>query len=384
DRRQQMKFRCERDDLLEAVQFASRAISNRATLPVLSGLRIEASEEGYVQVAATDLELTMETSFKAGVDEPGTVIVPGRLFGDMTRSLGAGQVSLASGEAEVEIGSGRGQFRVKALAPDDYPALPIEERGDGSGVAVEIDGSLLAIALAQVVRSASGDESRQVLTGVLWEIESGSVTLAATDSYRLAVRQLEVTGGPTEVRKVILPARGLAELVRILQVDANAVRALVKDNLIVFTIGAKSEDGRGLGESVIGSRFIEGEFPNYKQLIPSGYPNALTVDREQLLEVVKRVGLLAQNNMPVKLQLGGELEVSAHTPDVGEGQEVLDAGYEGDSLVIAFNPQFLYDGGSAIRTDKVILEAGDGLKPAILRGESDTSFTYLLMPVRLS
>jgi DNA polymerase-3 subunit beta len=379
-----MKFRCERDDLLEAVQFASRAISNRATLPVLSGLRIEASEEGFVHVAATDLELTMQTSFQAGVDEPGLVIVPGRLFGDMVRSLGAGQVSLASGDAEVEIGSGRGRFRVKALAPDDYPALPIEERGDEAALAVEIDGAMLAIALSQVVRSASPDESRQVLTGVLWEIEAGSVTLAATDSYRLAVRRMDVAGGPTEVRKVILPARGLAELVRILQAEAEAVRAVVKDNLIVFAIGSRSEDGRGLGESVIGSRFIEGEFPNYKQLIPSGYANALTVEREPLLDVVKRVGLLAQNNMPVKLQLGSELEVSAHTPDVGEGQEIIDAGYEGDPLVIAFNPQFLYDGGSAIRTEKLILEAGDGLKPAILRGESDPSFTYLLMPVRLS
>lgn len=379
-----MKFRCERDDLLEAVQFASRAISNRATLPVLSGLRIEASEEGFVHVAATDLELTMQTSFQAGIDEPGLVIVPGRLFGDMSRSLGAGQVSLASGEAEVEIGSGRGRFRVKALAPDDYPALPIEERGDDVALAVEIDGAMLAIALSQVVRSASADESRQVLTGVLWEIESGSVTLAATDSYRLAVRRMDVIGGPAEVRKVILPARGLAELVRILQAEADAVRAVVKDNLIVFSMGSKSQDGSGLGGSVIGSRFIEGEFPNYKQLVPSGYQNALTVEREPLLDVVKRVGLLAQNNMPVKLQLGAELEVSAHTPDVGEGQEIIDASYEGDPLVIAFNPQFLHDGGSAIRTEKLILEAGDGLKPAILRGESDPSFTYLLMPVRMS
>ena len=120
-----MKFRCERDDVLGAVQFASRAISNRATLPVLSGLRIEASEEGRVRVAATDLELTMETTFQAAVDEPGRAIVPGRLFGEMTRSLASGQVSVAATDAEVEIGSGRGQFRVKALTPDDYPALPI-------------------------------------------------------------------------------------------------------------------------------------------------------------------------------------------------------------------------------------------------------------------
>jgi DNA polymerase III subunit beta len=379
-----MKFRCERDDLLEAVQFASRAISNRATLPVLSGLRIEAFEDGRVAVAATDLELTMETSFQAGVDEPGKAIVPGRLFGDMSRSLGAGQVSVAGGEAEVEIGSGRGQFRVKALVPDDYPALPIEDRDDsGDRISVELDATTLGTALSQVIRSASPDETRQVLTGVLWELESGSLTLAATDSYRLAVKALQVAGGPAAPAKVIVPARTLGELARALQASAT-VKAVVSDNLISFVLGPGGEAGSGRGESVIGSRFIEGEFPNYRQLIPEGYSNKLTVDREALLEVSRRVGLLAQNNLPVKLHLGSELEVSAHTPDIGEGQEILDADYVGDSLVIAFNPNFLNDGASAITSERVVLEAADGLKPAILRGEEDPGFTYLLMPVRLS
>ena len=374
-----MKFRCERDDLLEAVQFASRAVSNRATLPVLSGLRIEARESGEVVVGATDLELTMQTVFRAGVDEPGKSIVPGRLFGEMARSLGAGSVSLAAGEGEVEIGSGRGQFRVKTLAADDYPALPVDEV-DVEGVQVELEGSALATALSQVVRAASADESRQILTGVLWEIESGHVTLAATDSYRLAVRNLDVSGGPSEARKVILPARALGELARALQGGGRVV-ALARDNLMSFSI----ESGEGVpGASVIGSRFIEGEFPNYRQLLPEGYPNALMVDRESLLEVIRRVGLLAQNNLPVKLRLDSELEISAHTPDVGEGQEVLDTEYRGEPMVIAFNPQFLNDGVSVIQADRLVLQALDGLKPAILRGEGDDGFTYLLMPVRLS
>lgn len=381
-----MKFRCERDDLLESVLFTTRAISNRATLPVLSGLRVEATESGEVRVAATDLELTIETSFKAGVDEPGKVIVPGRLFGEMSRSLAAGQVSLMTGEGEVEIGSGRGQFRVKSLASDDYPALPGEDgAGAPDAIRIELTGPELATALAQVVKSASPDESRQVLTGVLWEIGADKLTLAATDSYRLAVRDLPVAGGPAETRKVILPARALSELARVLQSGAGAsLVAEVRENLISFRLAPGEQQGSGAGESVISSRFIEGEFPNYRQLLPSGYTNKLTVDRDALLEVVHRVGLLAQNNLPVKLQLGAELEVSAHTPDVGEGQEVLDASYEGEPLVIAFNPQFLHDGGSVIQQSTLRLEAGDGLKPAILKGEGDESFTYLLMPVRLS
>jgi DNA polymerase-3 subunit beta len=375
-----MKFRCERDDLLEAVQFASRAISNRATLPVLSGLKIEAREDGRVGVAATDLELTMGTALDAGVDEPGMIITPGRLLGEMSRSLSAGQVLVAGGDGDVEIDSGRGRFRMKALSAQDYPSLPTEEGDSGASMTIEIGGPELGLALAQVIRSASGDESRQILTGVLWEIEAGRLTLAATDSYRLGVKELEVSGGPEEVRRVVLPARALGELARALQAGATLVRAEVKENLIVFALVPEG----GTEKSVVGSRFIEGEFPKYRQLIPEGYSNSLRVNKDSLLEVVKRVGLLAQNNMPVKLSLGEELEVSAHTPDVGEGQEVLDAVYEGESFVIAFNPQFLIEGGAAIRGEGLVLEAGDGLKPAILRGEEDDSFTYLLMPVRLS
>lgn len=381
-----MKFRCERDELLEAVQFASRAISNRATLPVLSGLKIEAAEGGEVTLAATDLELTMESAFRAGVDEPGKVIVPGRLFGEMSRTLSSGQVSLARGEGEVEIGSGRGQFRVKTLATDDYPELPIDDRaGLEEGIALEVSQPELAVGLSQVIRSASPDESRQILTGVLWEVGPGELTLAATDSYRLAVRRFATTGAESvEPRKVVVPARGLAELSRALQGGAAEVRTVVRDNLIVFFVRTQPEKGSGAEESVIGSRFIEGEFPNYKQLIPTGYENALRVDREALLEVVRRVGLLAQNNMPVKLQLGKELEVSAHTPDVGEGQEIVDADYNGEPLVIAFNPQFLSEGAAAVQTERLVIELADGLKPAVLHGEGDESFTYLLMPVRLS
>ncbi|HEX2240046.1 MAG TPA: DNA polymerase III subunit beta [Actinomycetota bacterium] len=376
-----MKFRCERDALLEAVQFASRAISNRATLPVLSGLRIQADDAGRVDIGATDLELTMQTSLTAAVDEPGRMIVPGRLFGEMVRNLGAGQVTLAGGDGEIEISSGRGQFRVKALATDDYPALPVEGTEGSDAVSIELDGAALSVALSQVARSASGDESRQILTGVLWELSSGKLTLAATDSYRLAVRTLDVDGGGAD-RKVVLPARVLLELARAL--ERGRVKASVGENLVAFAITLPEEGDGSAVESVIASRFIEGEFPNYRQLLPEGYKNRLTVDREALLEVVRRVGLLAQNNLPVKLRLEKELEVSAHTPDVGEGQEVVDAAYEGEPLVIAFNPQFLSDGASAIQDEALVLEASDGLKPAILRGSGDESFTYLLMPVRLS
>jgi DNA polymerase-3 subunit beta len=197
----------------------------------------------------------------------------------------------------------------------------------------------------------------------------------------LAVRTLPVSGGPAESRKVVLPARALGELARALAAEGATVTALLGEHLMSFAINGSDESA---AESVIGSRFIEGEFPNYRQLIPGGYQNVLTVGREALLEVTKRVGLLAQNNLPVKMRLDPELEVSAHTPDVGEGQEVLDAEYVGDPFVIAFNPNFLNDGVSAIQGERLVLKAGDGLKAAVLQGENDDTFTYLLMPVRLS
>jgi DNA polymerase III subunit beta len=179
---------------------------------------------------------------------------------------------------------------------------------------------------------------------------------------------------------VILPARVLAELGRALQGMSGTVSIRLSPNFATFVVTGRDEQG----ELTIGSRYIEGEFPKYKQLIPQGYENVLTVDREELMEVVKRVGLLAQNNMPVKLRLNPELEISAHTPDVGEGQDVLEATYQGEPLVIAFNPRFLSDGVSAIQGEKVTLLAADGLRPAILRAEEDEDYIYLLMPVRLS
>lgn len=376
-----MKFTCERDDLLNAVQFASRAISNRATLPVLSGLRIDARDDGSVTTAATDLEITMQTGFAAKVDEPGRLVVPGRLLGEVARSLASGRVTVVGGEGELELGFGRGQFRVKTMAAEDYPGLPTEEAEDPTAVEINVDGQDLATGLAQVITACSTDESRQVLTGVLWEIDDAGVTLVATDSYRLAVRKLGASVAEAEPRRVILPARALGELARVLQGSGRPVRARVRENLVAFVIGGASE---GRDESIIASRFIEGEFPNYRQLIPQGYTNKLTVSKSVLADVIKRVGLLAQNNLPIKLRLSEEMEVSAHTPDVGEGQEIVDAQYEGEPLVIAFNPHFLNDGVTAIQNENVTLSASDGLKPAILEGEGEASYTYLLMPVRLS
>lgn len=369
-----MKVTIDQKDLAEAVAQASRAVSNRATLPVLSGLRISAN--GKVEVAATDLELTSTVAVDVESDEEGTVIVPGKMFAAMVKNLKGQTIRLYSGDGEVELQGDRATYRVKALATDDYPSLPIDSITDAVAL-FTLDAATFASAIAQTVRAASGDESRQVLTGVSLEVEGDRVTMVATDSYRLAVREMPCQHRtplerPAERVTKILPARALAEVGRLLK-KADSVQVQVGSNLATFRVGGVT----------IGARYIEGEFPNWRQLIPASYPNLLTVDRIEAIEVAKRVSLMAQNNLPVKLRMGRELEISAHTPDIGEASETFPAEYSGEEMVIAFNPQFLVDALTICEGDRVTIETSDGLKPAVISGAS-ADFRYLLMPVRLS
>jgi DNA polymerase III subunit beta len=374
-----MKVELDRKDLLQAVQRASRAVSNRATLPVLSGVRITAN--GKLEVAGTDLETTIATEVACTTGADGSVIVPSKLFAEVLKASQGETVALVGTEGEVEVHAGRSRHRVRAMSVEEYPALPVEVERPTAWT--EVSALELETALIQVTRAASSDESRYILTGVAFEVEGETLTLAATDSYRLAVKEVPLRG-LCGSHRVVVPARACREVIRLAKKRAR-VEIGFREDLVLFRIGA----------DLIGSRYIEGEFVKWRQLIPEGAANVATVEREELAAVVKRVGLMAQNNLPMKLTLGGgagglapagwkgSVEVSAHTPDIGEATEVIEAATEGDPLVIAFNPQFLLDGIGAIEGDTVRIEAADGLKPALIRSGSD-AFTYLLMPVRLS
>lgn len=374
-----MRVELDRKDLLEAVNKASRAVSNRATLPVLSGIRITAN--GKLEVAATDLELTVDAGVPCSTTVDGSAIVPSKLFRDMVKSAQGERVELIAGDGELEMHAGRSLHRVKTMAADDYPVLP----GEAPAPTDEITVSALELetVLGQVGIAASRDETRQVLTGVLFELKDGVLTIAATDSYRLAVLEGVRFEGLPGNHSVIVPGRACREVVKLAKRRAT-VRIGFREDLVTFTIGA----------DVVRSRLIEGQFPNFRQLLPDNYPNKLTVNRAAMLETLKRVGLMAQNNLPVKLTLGGAgfglygvagavVEISAHTPDVGEAAEVLEGTYDGEAQVIAFSPQYFADGLNALEGDDVTLHMADGLKPATLTG-SDGRYTYLLMPVRLS
>lgn len=363
-----MKFRCEREALAEALSTAGRAATGRTgALPVLSGLRLELVGD-QLSVTGTDLDLTIQLTLAVGGDGDGGVVLPARLAADIVRSMGAGKVEVAVDGDEVSITGGRSQFSVRPLSFDDYPKLATPTTSS-----VTLPAAAVGEALRQVVRAASTDEARPILTGVLLTAENGGLRMVATDSYRLAVRDLadhQVLGAD---QKVLVPGRALSELQRLVG-GGEELTMRLGDRDATFEVGGTR----------LSTRLIEGEFPNYRQLIPSSHPNTLTVEREPLLEAIRRVKILARDATPVRLAMGGDtLRLTAITQDVGNASEELDATYEGSELTVAFNPEYFAAGVEACSSDSITLSTLDSLKPAVVRGVGDDEYLYLLMPVRV-
>ncbi|MFZ8997353.1 MAG: DNA polymerase III subunit beta [Ilumatobacteraceae bacterium] len=364
-----MKFRCERETLADALITAGRAATSRTgTLPVLSGVRLDVGTE-MLTVTGTDLELTIQLSVPVHVDRPGTAVVPARLVGEIVRSLPAGGVEVRlESEDEMVISTGRSQFSVRPLSVTDYPMQP-----EMSGDPVTLESSVVADALRQVVRAASSDDARAILTGVLIAAEDDGVKMVATDSYRLAVRDLPQSSMLAAGQKVLVPGRALAELQRILSSGSD----------LVVRLGSR-EAVFEVGSTRLMTRLIEGEYPNYRNLLPNQYPNILTVAREALLDALRRVKILALDSTPVRLELGGDtVRLRAIAQDVGNAHEEIDARYEGTDMTIAFNPEYFAAGLDAIEGDEVTLNTIDPMKPAVLRGVGHDDYLYLLMPVRV-
>ena len=364
-----MKFRAERDVLLDAFATAARAAATRGgALPALSGVRLEVKGD-VLHLAGSDLDLTVQVEAAvAGLSE-GVCVLPARLGTDIVRALEPGAVTLSLEGSEAVISAGRSQFSVRVLPAEEFLRLP-----ESAADAVTLDAAALAAALSQVVRAASRDDARPILAGVLMTAEPAGLRLVATDSYRLAMRDLPGTTLLAEGQHVLVPARALGELGRVLS-GAQQVTLRLGADQASFEVGAVR----------VTTRLIEGEFPNYRQLVPSGYPNRLTVGKEPLLDAVRRVKLLAREATPIRLALRPDgLELTAVTHDVGQAREDLDAKYEGSEMVVAFNPEFLIDGVEAITGDEVQLDTLDALKPATVRSTENPNFLYLLMPVRVS
>jgi len=363
-----VKFRCEREALVEALSTAGRAATGRSgALPVLSGIRLELVGD-RLTVTGTDLDLTIQLTTEVGGERDGGVVVNAKLAADIVRSLNTGKVEIALEGEEVTISNGRSQFSVRPLSFDDYPKLaaPVTQ-------SVTLPSSEFGEALRQVTRAASSDEQRPILTGVLLAAEATGLRMVATDSYRLAVRDLLGQQVLAADQRVIVPGRALTELQRLVNSGPEVVMRL-GDRDAQFEVG----------NTKLTTRLIEGEFPNYAQLLPKTAMNELTVSRDDLLDAVRRVKILARDSTPVRLQMTSEvLRVEAISQDVGNAFEELDASYNGPDLTVAFNPDYLVSGLEACSGEKVVLSTTDALKPAVVRGEGISDYLYLLMPVRV-
>ncbi|CAN5290155.1 DNA polymerase III subunit beta [soil metagenome] len=365
-----MKFRCERDTLVEALGAAGRAVANRGgALPVLAGVRVDL-QGNRLRLTGSDLELTIEVDVEVAGERDGLAVLPSRIASDLVRSLGDPRVEVVIEDDEATITAGRFVSSLRLLPADEFPrlSLPADE-------AVTLVGADFAAALHQVVPAASADDARPILTGVLLAAEEGGLRLVATDSYRLAVRDLPGTTVLREGQSVLVPSRALRELERILGAHEEMTLRL-GEREATFEVGGVR----------LTTRLIEGDFPNYRGLIPASHPNRLTVGREALGEAVRRVKLMAREpNTPVRLSMNGDgLELVAITQDVGQAHERLDADYAGEELTVAFNPDYLLSGVDVTPGDEITLDTVDAQKPAVIRSVGAQEFLYLLMPVRVS
>jgi DNA polymerase-3 subunit beta len=364
-----LKISVPREELTRQLGVVSRAASTRTTVQVLAGILLRA-EGGRLELAATDMEISLRSSLEAEVGSEGAVVVPSKLLADLVRLLPAEEVSIEhrSGEGVVEIVSGAASYKLHTYNAEDFPRLP-----ETTGVELmSIDADAVLETAGRVSRAASRDESRPVLTGILVRFEGQNLVMAATDSYRLAVKETSMGSNGPEL-DAIVPARALGELTRIAQ-GAGGLQIGVQENQVLF-----ATDG-----ILLTTRRIEGQFPNYRQLLPETFEHELALPRDELLEVVRRVSVMAQRNAPIRLRFAeGELTVSAQTQDVGEARETMPAPFASDPLEIGFNPEFLRDGIESVEGDELRLKLISSLRPAVIQGEGD-DFSYLIMPIRLA
>ena len=363
-----MKVTCSREEFVSRLGVVSRAVSTRSSVQILAGVLMDAAA-GELRLAATDMELSLRTSLDAQVESDGSVVVPGRLLVDIARLLPDSDVQIEHRleEGVLAVTCGSASYRLHTYSAADFPRLP-----DVDDTQIfTVDAEALLETVSQVSRSASRDESRPVLTGILVRFEAGKIVMAATDSYRLSVKETDLPGDVPEL-EAIIPARALAELGRIAQ-SGDTIELGVHENQVVFAAD----------DVWLMTRRIDGQFPNYKQLLPETFEHELTLPRNELLDVVRRVGVMVQRTSPIQLRFAeGELTVFARTQDVGEAKESVPVQFSGDAMEIGFNAEFLREGIESMTADDLRMKLISPLRPAVLQGGEDDP-TYLIMPIRL-
>jgi DNA polymerase-3 subunit beta len=374
-----VKLRVERDVLADSVAWAARTLPSRPSLPVLAGLVLTATDNGLT-LSSFDYEVSGRVDITADVTTEGTSLVSGRLLADIARSLPPAPVTIESEGTRISITCGRSSFTLPTLPVEDYPQLPVMPTTSGT-----VGGSAFAAAVAQVAIAAGRDDTLPTLTGIRMEIEGASIVLAATDRYRLAVREFAWDPqSPALSTHALVPARTLADTAKSLA-DVDSV-------IIALSSG-------GAGEGLIGfeghgrrttTRLLDGEFPKYRSLLPTESSAIADVETTVLMDAVKRVALVAERNTPVRLAFeGSELTLRAGAGDDAQAVEGLECSLEGDTIDIAFNPAYLLDGLAAVGSATTRFSFTQATRPAVLTGVGEDQaqlddYKYLLMPVRLT
>lgn len=376
-----MKVVCNTDVFSKKLALVTRGVSSRSTIQLLGGVLVEAGD-GAIRLSGTDMELSVQTSTEAEVSEDGRVVIPARIFNDVVRSLPGGQLSLEHDSAggTVRLAAGENEYSIRAYAAEDYPQLPTFE-DEGS---FTMSGEMLVDTVEKVSRSYSRDETRPVLTGILISFEDSKVKMVTTDSYRLSIKETELATTFDGSREAIIPARAMQEVGRIFSgSDEERIEVALSENQALFRVG----------DVLLGTRLIDGNFPEYKRLLPTTFEREISVPREELIGTLRRVNLFAQRQtppVPVSLAFSeGAVEVIVRSPEIGEAHEKLTASSEND-FSISFNPGYLLDGVSSVDTDNVMFKFNEALKPGLIvpgpkdgnGGEADTDFLYLIMPMR--
>lgn len=368
-----MKLSTTSAELLAQLQAASRVASTRSAVQALSGVQIAATASG-VELRATDMEVGLRLPLRADVEREGVVVLPARLLLDVTRQLPSGGLTLElrPTEQDVEVLCGPARFHIRTLRAEDFPPLP-EPGGDTE---VVLPADVFTATVAKVARSASRDETRPILTGVLVSASGTELRMVATDSYRLSVKETRLEVPVAQAFEANVPASALQELERLVAAsEVDELHIGVRANQVVFRIGAV----------VLSSRLLDGQFPNYRQLLPETYEHVLRIDAAELRAVVRRISLMAQKNAPLRLSFReGELTVSAQTPDVGEASEPLPVPFAGEPFEIGFNPAFLEDGLDALGDGDLLLKLISALRPGLIEDADGDGFLYLIMPIRLN
>lgn len=374
-----MKFSCPQNELNNQLSSVSRAVSSRPSRPVLGNILVTAdADQQTVTLVGFDEVLGIESCFAAVVEAAGTLTLPAKLWGDIVSRLPNDVVHLETDAdgTTVTLTSTSGHYEVRGLSAEDYPSLPMVDDGDAVALSAEsllhgLEGSLFA---------TSGDETKQVLTGVHLLLDADTLEFAATDGHRLAVVQtVDETGTPTPTMDVTVPAKALRELERMIKAHASTepVQVRLDDTQVLFDLGTQK----------LTTRLLEGQYPNYRQLLPKQFARQITLGRDELIKSLERVAVLAsQKNDIVKLSLNSasqRIALSVEAQEVGSGREDLPAQISGDDLEIAFNVRYLLDGLKAFNSQQVQMQCNAATSPAVLSPVGEAKITYLVMPVQI-